>query len=745
MAGTAGKPRRNTTPENAWAQLTWDDLRAWTNSRSVERGRSYQRSGRVRDLAVSADGQLLAWVSGSERYATRVELWPEEAGESKLVSRCTCPVGFNGCKHAVAVVLQYLQALKDKAPVPAAPAQDPRLSKLARADREEEREDEEFEDEGGWAEDEFADEDDFEGEGFDEDDSEEGSAEEAPPARGRRGPRWQEAAGSAAETPAKGRGKQQTPLRAYLEGLSATELVGLLVRLAETHPDVAEELSERRAVASGKTGDLLRQTRKEIDRVTGERGDYDAWHGGGHIPDYSGVKRKLEQLLDLGQADAVLELGRELLERGKQQVEESGDEGETASELADCLSVVFRAVLRSSLPGSKKLLYAIDMELEDDYDLCQGAEVVFDADWPAADWSAVADELARRLQALPAVDRASDFSASYKREGLSRWVIEALDAAGRGDETLAVLEAEARNTGSYERLVRRLLEDGKLENAARWALEGIKATPARFAGITHNLRTLLREVAERQKDWPKVAALSAEEFFERPSVEGLQQLTKAAAKAKCAEPVRAAALRFLETGARPVPARAEAEEPRRRAKGRTRTEARAAAADWPLPAALIESAAAEKGTAKGSRGAQPVQKPCPHYEVLLDLAIAEQRPDDALAWFDRLRGAKGSPGFYGYNPADHYADRVADAVAATHPERALAIYRSRAEKEIAATSPAAYERALPYLRKVRAVLHRTGRAGEWTKYVAQLRADNHRKRRFLELLDGLEGRPIIEG
>src|SRR5438445_588615 len=100
MADSAGKA--NAPPKSAWAQLTWDDLRAWAGPRSLERGRTYQRTHHVRDLAVSADGKLLAWVRGTERYATQVELRPEEVGEAKLASLCTCPVGHSGCKHAVA-------------------------------------------------------------------------------------------------------------------------------------------------------------------------------------------------------------------------------------------------------------------------------------------------------------------------------------------------------------------------------------------------------------------------------------------------------------------------------------------------------------------------------------------------------------------------------------------------------------------------------------------------------------------
>src|SRR5262249_43619150 len=218
-------------------------------------------------------------------------------------------------------------------PVPAAAAKDRRWGLIARVAEE----DEDLEDDEAFGDEEdFGQDDEFYGEEADEDDEDEFEEEEAPAPRGRRGPVAARLAG-AVEQAEKAKGKKRGSLRAYLEGLPAAELVNLLMRFAEDYPDLGEELSERRAVASGKTGELLRQARKEMTRVTGERGDYDSWHGGGYIPDYGGLKRRLEQLLELGQADAVLDLGRELFERGSQQVEESHDEGETASELTGCL------------------------------------------------------------------------------------------------------------------------------------------------------------------------------------------------------------------------------------------------------------------------------------------------------------------------------------------------------------------------------------------------------------------------
>ena len=56
-------------------------------------------------------------------------------------------------------------------------------------------------------------------------------------------------------------------------------------------------------------------------------------------------------------------------------------------------------------------------------------------------------------------------------------------------------------------------------------------------------------------------------------------------------------------------------------------------------------------------------------------------------------------------------DEVADAIAATHPDRAVAIWKELAENEIALVKPRAYQDAIPYLRKARNVLTRSGREG----------------------------------
>ena len=58
-------------------------------------------------------------------------------------------------------------------------------------------------------------------------------------------------------------------------------------------------------------------------------------------------------MVELGHSDVVVALGRELIHRAMAQVEQSPDEGETAMAVAECLPVVFDAVVKSTLRDRK--------------------------------------------------------------------------------------------------------------------------------------------------------------------------------------------------------------------------------------------------------------------------------------------------------------------------------------------------------------------------------------------------------
>ena len=108
------------------------------------------------------------------------------------------------------------------------------------------------------------------------------------------------------------------------------------------------------------------------------------------------------------------------------QVEQSHDEGETAMAVGECLPVVFDAVVKSTLSGPEKILFAIDACLDDEYDVIDdSAAVVLDAKWKPADWSAVADELTRRLKKVPA-GGGDSWHRNYQRDRLSDWLLDRL-------------------------------------------------------------------------------------------------------------------------------------------------------------------------------------------------------------------------------------------------------------------------------------------------------------------------------
>ena len=692
-----------------WASLTWDDVDTWAMGRSMARGRTYQRQGRVKDLASAEDGRLLATVLGGERYTVSVWLTPATKKQSKIESKCTCPVGFSGCKHAVAVVAEYLQALADEEVVPTADPDDARWIRLNRIENE--ADDDEL--------------DEWEIDGYDDEEEEE--VEEYWPAEPE--PKRQGKRRSAKRT----RAEWDEVIRQHIGDKGHEELVELVCSLVDRFSELREEFQERITLGEGNVDRLVVQARRELQDLTSEPAWRNSWTGEGYTPDFERLRHRLERLAELGQADAVVGLGRDFIRRAMRQVEESHDEGETAMAAADCMPVIFDAVNKSCLSAAEKILFAIDACLADPFDVVDDAVgTILDAKWPKSEWSAVADALRKRLEKTAKTpDR--EYSSAYRRDSISNWLLTALENAGRDDELLAVYEAEARETASYERLVRYLIAQRKYEEAERWAKEGIAKTCETLPGIASSLATELSNLARRRRKWDIVAADTAWRFFDRPDATAFKELMDRAAKAKCAKVVRAAALAFLETGRAPVEQIVVA---KGKDKGKRKLRVDPA---WPLP--VPDHLVPLMCKAKPAHFAQG-----PHFDVLLDMAIDAKKPDDVLHWYDKMHAGKqrssrswGGRGWHGGSTGD----RVAAAVAKSHPERALEIYRQGLESHLPHASVSSYESAAVYLKAMRPIMKSLKRAKEWDALVAEIREKYRNRPRFMEVLDRLEGRTIV--
>ncbi len=649
---SAQSKAQKTSQNGGWAVLSWDDLAKWAGSRSVDRGRTYQKQARVHDLAISEDGWLLATVTGGARYAVTVRCEASAKKAGALSSRCTCPVGSSGCKHAVAVVAEYLERLSASEDTPVADQDDERWELLA---------------------DETGDESEDDVDDLDEN-SEDDDDEQVYYVHRHRHP---EASGR------KTLKASNEKIRKHIEAKSHEELVELVWTLTERFPELREEFRDRIALGEGNVDRLVTEARKEIRRVASETGWQDHWGPGGHTPDYSRVKHRLERLLELGHPDAVVRLGTELMALGNEQIGQSNDEGETAEAVGECVPIIFQAVTASALTLAQKLLYAIDAHLRDDYGIVNdAADAVLKMRGAQSAWSEVADILTQRAKSPVKED--DPFSRKYQHERIADWLIRALEYAGRENEILAVCEREARQTGSYERLVKRLIEKKQYEQAERWATEGIEKTIAKLPGIASSLEKLLGEMAIQRRQWPIAAAHAALDFFAHPSRDSFQRLLKAAAKAGCENSIRGIALNFLETGVSPLP------------PGKTSPKS-TAKAEWPLPTpAYLSPLINNESRFRSTTG--------PHFNVLIDMAIADRLHDDVLRWYDAMSAGQKHRGGMSWYGSGGYGDQVAAAVAKSHPVRSLAIYRQRVDDHLPHASSSAYEAVAGYLRKMRSIL-----------------------------------------
>lgn len=626
--------------------LTWNDLESWAGRKSVSRGRSYQKGGRVLEIARTSTDGLIAWVQGNRKYATRVE-WTD----GELTSECSCPY-WGRCKHAVAVIVEYLEGVRKGKSLPCADRRDQRLQMLQ---------------EPGW------------------DEPGDGALEV---------PIGSDLHSDASET---------ASLLHFLESRTEAQLVNMLLELAARHQVVRRELSDVMALAHGTSETVVASILRDIDILSARPEWTDSTGRDLHIPDYSRVRDRLRLLAKEGYADAVIAIGEKLLEAGTAQVEESSDEGETAAEISLCMEVVFQALMESSQSIPEQILRVLDAEREDAFNLCTGTACFWAKDYTPSDWSQAADLLLARLDNEKPQSNTAAESNRFRRDRLSDQCITALEKAGRKEDIFALCEREAERTGSYVRLAGLLIRSNRLKDAERWIDRGIKAVGNLQAGTAQHLRSCLREIREKQDDWQAVSVMRMEEFVSLPSIGTYKELKRAALKADLWQEMRTSAHAYLETG-------------------------KITLEGIPLPSSRhrLPKPAVQRRNA------------FPKALVLLDIAIFEEKPDEVLRWYEKIKS--GSRNF----ELGTRLDSIAAALACRYPDRAVAIWKELAEGYIASTNFAAYEAAAACMANIRETLGGLGRKQEWLDYLETVKQANRRKRRLLEILGAMEGCRIVD-
>jgi uncharacterized Zn finger protein len=108
--------------------------------------------------------------------------------------------------------------------------------------------------------------------------------------------------------------------------------------------------------------------------------------------------------------------------------------------------------------------------------------------------------------------------------------------------------------------------------------------------------------------------------------------------------------------------------------------------------------------------------------TLIDIAIAEKRPDKVVHWYDKRKKQK-----FGGWWSEFQEDKIAKALADDYPDRAVDIWKRLAANLIAQVKPKAYEKAAVHLKKIQRTLKRQSKDKEWGIYLANIRKEHARK------------------
>jgi uncharacterized Zn finger protein len=491
----------------------------------------------------------------------------------------------------------------------------------------------------------------------------------------------------------------------FLQSLTKEQLAERLWNAARHNGDLWDELQadcQFEPVADS-VDELIAWAKQAIADATRPGLEY----GG----DYGAVSKYLKQLVAAGQADAVLQLGRDLYQRGSRQVELS-DEGLMCSAIDDCMSVVFDALAQSSLSVPRQMLWAWEIGGHDGYCVCEKADAKFwKRKFQAADWSQYADGLLKQLQTpveKPTKRRRGYQPAprhDFRREKNVKQVIAALVHAGREAEVAAVYRGEAERCGEYLPLVDYLLEQGRDEEARQAIAAGLHALAR--TGRPHDvgaLRDRLAKLAQMTHDAPAVVQIRADQFAAQPVLAAYRTLREAAQQAGLWDRLRPHVLRFLAGSASIAERLAPGPLP-----------------EWPLTAAR-----------------NPLQTPLIRADValLIDIACDDNEPDCALQWYEHLPRSRFDAPPYGLE------DRLAESVVATHPDHAVAIWRSLADRNSDVSRPGQYPRAVEYLRSIRRALTDLGRDVDWQEQLAAFRQQHARKPKLIGLVDKMAAGPV---
>lgn len=475
------------------------------------------------------------------------------------------------------------------------------------------------------------------------------------------------------------RQKKSNPWKEIADFVGLQDAATLAEWLLETakRDDVLYEnllLKARRAAGPAST---TKGFRAAIDRAV-DTGGYVDWH---EMQTYAAglenITDSLAELLQQGQADALVELSEYAIARVEAACEYVDDSnGGEMTDMLERLGELHHKACMAARPDPAELAERLFK-----YELSAGFDAFHDSlrryakvlgKEGAARYKQLAEEEWHKIEPLTQESGRGDYDS--RRWRITRIMESFAELSGDVEALVAVKSRDLSSASNYLGIAEIYRKHRQHDRALEWAERGIKAFPNK---PDDRLRDFLAEEYLRRKRNDDAMRLIWMQFTERPYLDRYQKLHRFAGKARLWPTFRQQALEHLDR--------------------------------------LIAAQAGKRQTPYYSS----------HVGTLVEIHLWEKNPE--AAWEAAARGA--------------ISDQLWLMLAATREEKypgdAVAIYRRFIETAVGQTNNSAYEEAIKLVKKLKPLHVRLGTSADFVKYIALLRAKYKAKRNFIKLLDKL--------
>ncbi len=449
----------------------------------------------------------------------------------------------------------------------------------------------------------------------------------------------------------------------------------LLDRAAEDH-ELQNRLQLKAAAA-----DFSLATYKKIIRHAVGRSRFIDYQ---EMPEYwrgiDTVIDSIEELLDLGHAAPLIELGEYALLRVEQAIERVDDSDGYMGQLLDRLQEIHRVACMNAEPDPIALaerLFA--WELNGDWDTFRGAALTYAGVLGASGLRRYRDLAEAEWAGIPPLGPGDDDPERYGRRFCIAQMMESLARVGGDlDELVAVKQRDLSSSYAFLEIGKACRSAGENERALAWAEKGLAA----FGDKAHPaLKSLLVELYLEAGRHDDAMSLIWSQFEQEPGLAAYVKLKDATERQDSWADWRQRGLDYI---------REKIQESK---QNRPRTR-------WQF-------------------------SPWSDHSLLVEIFFWEN--DMEAAWQEACDGGC----------TENLWLRLARFREKDHPRDAIAVYQRQVGPTIGRTNNKAYAEAIVLIRRIENLMNGSGDRDDFLQYLATLRTDFKRKRNFIQMLDEL--------